>query len=435
MSSARLSELHREFPQSAEAERGVLGAMFLSPIDVRAMCAEEGVGTAEFYLPAHAALFKAMAGILDAGRPLEFIVLLQHLQDAGQLDTVGGPAYLNELSVLLPSAAYVKHHIEIVREKAKRRALIAALTRALTTAYDGADDTQELISDTHAAVGALVHERSKRPAVVDVVNEIIAEVRDGRDDTGLIAMNLPGIGDRLRLYRGDLLIISAPTSCGKTALASQIALQLAKEGRRVAMYPLEMAQRQMLRRAIAQIGGHNADFVRKLVRQADPMNPSQKTRQIVGEFVETAKAVIRFGLHIRDDLFRWDQIRADLRTEHAKRPFAFAMIDYLQLIQTGTRHERKQLAIAEITQGAKMLAKELDCIICIPSQVNKEGGTREAQDAENDASALVKIHGEEDASGDVHPGRVSIWKQREGQRHVDLPLQFNGLLTRFEEKE
>jgi len=158
-------------------------------------------------------------------------------------------------------------------------------------------------------------------------------------------------------------------------------------------------------------------------------------RKIVENFMTTARTIAALPIHMRDDLSLWEQIRADLRAEHVRQPFGFVMIDYLQLIQSNVRHQSRQLAIAEITQGAKLLAKELDCVICLPSQQNKDGGTREAQDAENDASALVKIHGEENEHKEMRPGRITVWKQREGERHIVLPLAFNPIMTRFDYAE
>lgn len=427
--------LHREFPQSPEAERGVLCCLMLAPVECRAICSQHGINADSFYLPAHAIIFDAFVKVIDSGKGWDFLTVLQLLRDAGNLEAVGGGGYLNEINCLLPSAANLGEYLDILVEKSIRRQVIAIATEAVKDAYahgDGAE-TREIVEKLQVRFGALLGRKSTRPSIRDSLNEILTEVREGRDDTGVVKIPMAGIGDRLRLYRGDLLIISAPTSCGKSALAVQMALAACKgkEGR-VACYPLEMRQRQVLKRAIAQLGGHNADFVRKLVRQGDPLNPSPGTLRIVGEFKQTVTALLEFPLHVRDDLFRWEHIRADLKAEHAKAPFSFVVIDYLQLIQGATK-ERRQLAIAELTQGAKNLAAELDCVICIPSQVNKDGGTREAQDTEFDCSALIKIHGKVDENGDTHPGRVSVWKQREGERHVDLPLKFNPILTRFED--
>ncbi len=423
-----MSELHRQFPQSPESERGVLSALLLAPNEVRALCLERGVTKEAFYLPAHQHLFDVMAGILDGNRPLEFLGLMTTLRDRSLLETIGGPAYLNELSNLLPSAAYVSHHIEDLLNKRKLRDLIAICHEGSERAWDN-QDAGELIARVHGDVGKLIHQRTNRPTVKQVLQEIVDEVREGKDDTGLVQIPINGVHGRLKLYRGDLFVISAPTSCGKSALAAQFVLGCGKLQHRVAFYPVEMKQKQTLKRAIAQMGGNNADFVRKTALGPE----SAWAKGVIDDFMEVAKTIAGMNIHMRDDLVEWQQIRADLRVEQAKAPFTFVLIDYLQILETPiSRNQSRQQQLSEVSKDMKRLAKELDCIICVPSQQNEDGNTREARDIENDASALVKIHGDKDDTGDMRPGRVSVWKQREGERHLDLPLKFNGLLTRFE---
>jgi len=426
-----LSANHREFPQAPDAERAVLSSILLSPRESLHVCTEKELTKGAFYLPAHAEIYETLTTLSAENKPLDFITVAESLRDRNMLDAVGGPAYLNELFVLLPSAANVGFYVELLLSKAILRNLIGICTDATENAYEGDTRPSELVSDIHARIGSLIHRKSSRKTVKETLQEIVDEVREGKDDTGLVFMPVQGINGRLKLYLGDLLMITAPTSCGKTALAAQIAMGIAGAGKRVALYPLEMAQEQVLKRSIAQAGGHNADFVRKLVKDNAGNPPSEFVKKTVKDFMETAREIGKMDIHMRDDLSRWDQIRADIRMEHAIHPFTFILIDYLQLIQTSGKHERRQLAIAEITQGAKLLAGELQCVICMPSQVNKDGGTREAQDAENDASALLKIHPLE-GKDEPEPGRVTVWKQREGKRHLELPLRFNPDLTRFD---
>lgn len=424
----------RAFPQDNDAEKGVLASLLLAPQDVRACCSRWDLDGRDFNLAAHRIIFETACSIVDGNGPLDIITLGSKLRDEGNLEKAGGAAYVSDLYFFVPSAANVKAYAETVLEKSRARAALQTAIRLTTELYDGSEPL-EAVAAAHGALGQLLQTRTRRPNHREVLQSIVDEVREGRDDSGLVPVPMEGIHGRLKLYRGDLLIITAPTSCGKTALGTQISYSLAKHQHRIALYPLEMAQRQVMKRAIAQMGGHNADFVRKIAKEniGKPV-ASEYATKIVGEFVETARALAALDIHLRDDLFRWDQIRNDIRQEHARKPFTFILIDYLQLVQSNGRHERKQLQIAEITQGAKLLAGELECIVCLPSQVNKDGGTREAQDAENDASALIKIHPLE-GKDEPEPGRVTVWKQREGQRHIDLCLKFNPDLTRFDYRE
>ena len=278
-------------------------------------------------------------------------------------------------------------------------------------------------------------EKTKRQTVKETIKEILREMMTGHADGEIMPTGISELDTKLSLYRGDLLIISAPTSCGKSALANQILITSALDlGARVAFYPLEMRQKQTLKRALAMRARVNVKYARSIVNNAKGEEAEKYADEIVGKIKDAAVKISNARIHIRDDLYALESIIADIRAEHAKGAFDFIAIDYLQLIRITGKFERRQLQIAEITQRLKMVANELDCVIIVPSQQNKEGGTREAGDAENDASALIKIDAEVATNGDISPGRMSIWKQREGARGVDLNFTFNGLLTLFEPK-
>lgn len=419
-------------PQAPDAEEGVLASFILAPREVAALCGREGIRPESFHIPANAEIFGVLCELWEQSKPVEALTISQTLRDRNKLDAVGGFPKISSLTMLLPTAANVKHYLDIVLEKHRLREIIRVCTEYAARSYDEQDALPALLDGLHGEVTALTQRRAPRQTVRDVVKEILKEITTGESDATLLKTGMEGVDGRLSLYRGDVLMITAPTSCGKSALSFQMAFQAAMRGHRIALYPLEMKQKQSLKRAIAQLSGYNAEFVRKLAINAKTEAQNQQAQKAVRDFADAASTVINMRPHMRDDLHSIEAITADIRAEHAVNPIDFIVIDYLQLIQTGKRYERRQLELASITQGLKQLAQSLDCVICVPSQVNKEGGTREAQDAENDASALIKIHADQNDAGDIHPGRVEIWKQREGARHVDLPLKFNGLLTRFE---
>ena len=426
-----LPDIHRLLPSSPDAEKGVLSSFMLSPVEVAQVCALEGIHAGKFHIPANAKIFSAMMAITEKGTPVDFVTVTTALRDAGCLDSVGGAGYITELFTFLPTAAAVKFYTAAVNRADLSRQVIRIGTEYAARAYDASEDPENLAGEAHGALTGLLVKKSKRQSVKDSLNEILAEAANGKDDSGIIRTGIREIDDRLRLFRGNLLIISAPTSCGKSALSLQIASSMAMQGHRVAIYTLEMSQKETLTRMIAQIGGNNSEYVRKAVALTG-LAPTDYTKRICQEFKDAIMQILKARIHIRDDLNRAEDIFADFRAEHAREPFEYGLIDYLQIMRSSGRYERKQLQIADITQRAKALAIECGTLICIPSQVNKDGGTREAEDAENDASALLKITGEKDAKGNVTPDRVSIWKQRAGARHVDIPLKFNGVLTRFD---
>lgn len=425
--------VNRALPSAIDAEDAALGCLMLSPVEVYALMTQHGIGPAHFASPPNREILSTIEWLIRDGAPVEALMIATRLRDAGKLESVGGFARISALNTGVGTAVNAAHYLRILHEKHLLRRAILVGTGYAREAYEPDADPLNILQRMHAEITALLSKQSTRPRLLEVMKEIIREVQTGQDDLELLPVTLDGIKGRLKLYRGDLLIVSAPTSCGKSALSAQLAFDQAVQGRRVALYPLEMAQKQTLKRAIAQLGGNNADWVRSVVQKAGiDVERIEKAKPIVENFVATANTILRFDPHLRDDLFSLEAIAADIRAEHSRKPFAFVLIDYLQLLTCAGRFERKQLQIAHITQSLKRLASELGCVVCLPSQVNNDGATREAKDAENDASALVKICGEEDDKGDVRPGRVTIWKQREGARHIDLPLKFNGLLTRFE---
>lgn len=426
-----LPDIHRLLPQSPDAEMGVLSSLVLAPREVFAACHSAKLDADAFHIPAYGDIFRILTEIWDSGKPLDFITITQHVRDRNKLDGIGGPATITSLFTFLATATNAAHYIEIVTQKARAREMIRICTLYAARAYDEPDDVLALAGEAHGELTAMLHTPSKRKRVNAVLAEIIEEVNSGKDDAGLMPTGIREMDERLKLYRGDFLVITAPTSCGKSSLAFQIWASLAMQGRRCAAYPLEMSAKQTLKRSIAQLGGNHTDFVRRVAKDATNP-PSQFSKKVLNDFGVVCQIISTLKLHIRDDLYRLEAILADIRMEHAVAPFDFILIDYLQLIQIGDKAERRQLQIAAITQRMKALANELQCIVCIPSQVNKEGGTREAQDAENDASAILRIHGEEDEKGDMRPVRISVWKNREGQRHVDIPLRFNPQLVRFD---
>ena len=426
-----LPDIHRLLPSSEDAEKGVLASFMLAPIEVAQICAIEGVSPERFHFPAYAKVFTALLEMVANCQPVDFVTLTNSLRSAGSLDAVGGAAFITTLYTFISTAANVRFYIAAMNRDYLSRQVIKICTEYAARAYDTAEDPEKLAGDAHGALTGLLVKKSKRQTVKQTLQEIVDEVARGKDDSGIVRTGIEVIDDRLKLFRGNLLIISAPTSCGKSALSLQMASHMALAGSRVAIYTLEMSQKETLTRMIAQIGGNNADFVRRAVALSG-LTPSDFTLRTVAEFRAAVDRILQIKMHIRDDLTRAEDIFADFRAEHAKEPFDFCLIDYLQIIRSTGKYERKQLQIADITQRAKALANECGTVICIPSQVNKDGGTREAEDAENDASALLKITGEKDDKGNVRPERVSIWKQRAGARHIDIPLVFNGLLTRFD---
>ena len=429
-----LPDVHRLLPASPECEKGVLASFLLAPVEVSQILAGEGIGENYFHVPAHGKVFSLFRDMQTDGKALDFVTIVAEMHAKGVPD-LGGAGFVSSLFTFLPTAANVQFYIDTVKRDYVAREIIRVGSQYAGMAYDPGADVKTLASGLHGEITALLVEKTKRQTVKETIKEILREMMTGHADGEIMPTGISELDTKLSLYRGDLLIISAPTSCGKSALANQILITSALDlGARVAFYPLEMRQKQTLKRALAMRARVNVKYARSIVNNAKGEEAEKYADEIVGKIKDAAVKISNARIHIRDDLYALESIIADIRAEHAKGAFDFIAIDYLQLIRITGKFERRQLQIAEITQRLKMVANELDCVIIVPSQQNKEGGTREAGDAENDASALIKIDAEVATNGDISPGRMSIWKQREGARGVDLNFTFNGLLTLFEPK-
>jgi replicative DNA helicase len=427
-----LPDIHRLLPQSPEAEMGVISSFMLAPVEVYQICTQLGIGSHFFHIPAHAEVYTSLVSMAMDNKPMDIITVTQAIRERGKLEAVGGPAAITSLAHFMPTAANVHYYLDELKRHHLAREVIRIGTEYAARAYEATEEPENLAHEAHSALTALLVTKSKRKTIKEHVMDIISEMQDGAPDGEIIPTGIPEIDAKLQLYRGDLLIISAPTSCGKSALTNQILLTAAIENKaRIAFYPLESRTKQMIKRALAVRAGFNVKFARNIANNAKNQEQEAYAGKMFAALTKAAQEIVTAPLHIRDDLYTLESIIADLRAEHAKSPFSFAAIDYLQLIRCAGKFERRQLMIAEITQRLKVTANELNMVLIVPSQQNKEGGTREAADSEMDASALIKIHADTE-SEDVKPGRVEIWKQREGSRHGNLNLIFNDILTRFE---
>lgn len=430
LASTESQDAFRALPSAPEAELALLSCMALAPAQVFAICRAAGIHEGSFLPANHKGAFSLMAGFAADGTPVDFVTVSSAFRAAGNLDAFGGMPFVASLFTTSPSPTLASHYAAIVAEKSLAREIIRIGTLYAGKAYGSEDEPHTLIAGLFKDVCNLVG--NKRPAmtVAQAVDAIRDEIVTGAPDGELLPMGWPVLDTVLALYRGDYLVISAPTSCGKSALALQICLKYAMTGKRAAFYGLEMSTKRNVKRAIANLANYTPDFVRDTVRQS--ANETFKVT-VVENFVSVAKTLKTLPFYVRDDLHDFTAIVADIRIQHAQNPLTFVAVDYLQLIRSEGSKERRQLQIAAMTQAFKLLAAELAIIICTPSQVNKDGGTREAADAENDASALLKIVAEVDDDGNPRFGKLIVWKSREGARFLDVPVTFNGRHARFEE--
>ena len=368
------SEL-RVQPQDLIAEQSVLGSVFISPEKLIAV--REYIDPDDFYKYAHRVIFKAMISLSDQNDAIDATTVRAILDNQGDLQNIGGISYLVELVNSVPTSANAEYYAKIVAEKAMLRRIISRLTEAVNQAYEGAINSEDIISGAEKAL-IDVNERSNRSGfrkISDVlaVNYENLEVRSQQitDVTGLAT----GFRDLDKITTGlhpdQLIILAARPAVGKTAFVLNIAQNVGtKMNRPVAIFSLEMGAESLVDRMLASEGMVDAHNLRT----------GQLTEQDWQNITLAQGTLADAPIYIDDTPgIKVTEIRARARKldQELEKGLGLIVIDYLQLI-TGTRPENRQQEVSDISRQLKILAKELGVPVIALSQLSR--GVEQRQD-------------------------------------------------------
>jgi len=387
-------------PQALEAEMSLLGAMLW---DHRVVGDVVVVlrGGEDFARPAHRVIYDAVVELYDKVGAVDVVQLHQRLLDRGILEEVGGLDYLVQLAESVPSAANAVHYAELVREKAILRELIEAAGEILEDAHHGREGATSTLESAEQRIFQIAQRRD-RVALTDL-KQILEETmkrleeNEGRTITG-VATGFVELDEMTSgLQPGEMIILAARPSMGKTALALNLAENIAMDGKPVAIFSLEMSRQQLVQRLLCsrgQIDGQR--FRRNLLRQDD-------YQRLMAACHDLSSAPIMIddtpGLTLL-------QLRSKARRMKEKSGLEAIVIDYLQLMSAGGRVESRQLEVSEISRGIKAMARELEVPVVCLSQLNRaaeqrEGhrprmsDLRESGSIEQDADVVSMLHREE----------------------------------------
>lgn len=436
-------------PHSVEAEQALLGGLFL---DVRAFDKVAGIVTEQdFFTLDHRKVFRAVSRLIERGQPVDTVTVADFLQSHHQLDEIGGLAYLVQLAQATPSAANIQKHAEIVRESALKRALVAASNDIAEKVHAPAGLTgRELLDYAQAKVMAISEKALKHGSgpqhagvVMDAVLLRINELseRKSHDEvtglkTGFAELDKMTTG----MQPGELIVIAARPSMGKTALALGICENVALvQGKRALFFSLEMANDQLGIRMLASVSRVNQQRV-KIGR----MNEAEWQRAY-----EASNRIREAGLYFEEEgSLTTNELRARARTVHREcGGLDLVVVDYLQLMQGSGRTDNRALEVAEMSRGLKMLAKELCCPVIALSQLNRGleqrpnkrpimSDLRDSGGIEQDADWILFVYRDEVYnvdSPDKGIAELIIGKQRNGPTGT-VDANWIGELTRFEDR-
>ena len=435
-------------PHSIEAESSVLGGLLLD----NAAWDRVGdlLGEDDFYRYEHRLIYSAMVALINGSKPADVITVHEQLQHTGKGEEVGGLAYLNALAQYVPSAGNIRRYAEIVRERAILRKLVKASDEIASNAFNPQgrpvamilDDSEQKIFNIGEEGSRLKRGfQSMDMLAVDLLDRV-QELADNPNDVTGVPTGFYDL-DRMTsgLQSGDLVVLAARPSMGKTALAINIAEHVAlNEGLPVAVFSMEMGASQLAVRIVGSIGRIDQGHLRtgKLTDQEWP------------RLTEAIEKLRNISLHIDETAgLTSSELRANARRLARQcGKLGLIVVDYLQLMSgsDGGADENRATELGEISRGLKMLAKELGCPVIALSQLNRSvesrtdkrpmmSDLRESGAIEQDADIIMFIYRDEYYSKEAckEPGvaEIIIAKQRNGPTGT-VKLAFLRQLTRFE---
>jgi replicative DNA helicase len=442
MADTAVATAERSLPHNLEAERSVLGAILVHNDAFN--LAVQVIDSSDFYRDAHRRVFDKMIALNERAQAIDFVTLKEELSRAGELDEVGGPAYIASLADGVPRATNVEYYAKIVKEKSTLRALITAAGKILANAYEADQESDLILDEAESAIFAVADDRLKAGFVSmrDLVHETYPKIEQAFEQKRLITGVPTGFVDLDEMTRGlqsgDLIIVAARPSMGKTSLVRNIAQYVAAQPEfTVGFFSLEMSKESLFIRMLtseAQIDSHR--LMSGAVGNKDYPRISHALESLSG-----------MKLYIDDTAnIGVLEMRAKSRRLQSEHGLNLIVVDYIQLMSGRGRFENRTLELASISRSLKGLAKELSVPIIVLSQLSRApesrsdhrpqlSDLRESGALEQDADLVALIYrddvyNKDPNNPDAGTAEIIVAKQRNGPTGV-VKLAFLREQTRF----
>ncbi len=441
-------------PCSEEAERGVLGSALIDPGRVLDLCIERGLDQDAFYLKHHQAVYDVLLEMHRESRAIDLLTVEQYLKDHGKLDALGGGAFLETLEDSTPTPAHAEYYIQIVAEKHLLRKIIACSQEAIDQCYAPERDAAEVLGTAEQAIFEVSAARRGDwgrawPEMVNQVMKDIEVIFQTRKPATGMSSGYVGIDERLGGFKGgEMIILAARPSQGKTSLALNIAENVATvskqdpQARPVAVFSLEMSSEQLVQRMLfarARVPAHRlmSGFISE-VNHAD--------------LAQAASALMKAPIIIDDSAgLEALEVRSRARRLMRKYNIELVIIDYLQLLNYSMyARDGRQRETAAISGALKAMAKELNVPVLVLSQLSRAPETRDrlavpklsdlrdSGSIEQDADVVLMLRRPCKYPGDEHEhdktlAVVDVAKNRNGPTGF-VHLNFFEEYTRFDNR-
>lgn len=435
-------------PQAIDAEMSILGAVFVSngAIDT----AHAVMKVDDLYRESHRKIFGAMTRLADKGEPIDLVTLSNELKRIGELEEVGGGAYLYTLSDYVPMAENIAHYCRIVTEAAKARRLITNATDAVNLAYKGGN-LDEAVAKLESAILPSIDKQGEPIQINVTLKDAIKRIESRYESRGELTGISYGLDEldavTLGMHRGDLIIVAGRPSMGKTAFVLNALKATCAEGHSGMLFSLEMSRMDNIDRMLASYG---AAYQRLRSGRLEE-NDWPKLTAAAGKMHDWTFPIDDSAILTMRDL------RAKARRQK-KNGLDVLAVDYLQLMQLSDTKMNLVQGLGEISRGLKLLARELDITVIALSQLNRSvdsrpdkrpnmSDLRDSGAIEQDADLILfpyrpaaycdkcrdKIDdGEHDLKAHQAKAEIIIGKQRAGERNMSIPVCWLGEYQRFE---
>jgi replicative DNA helicase len=419
-------------PQSLDAEISVLGSVMLREDAFDEV--DHLIDPEDFYYPSNKTIFQVCRELRSSNKPIDSVSITTWLEKLGMLDAIGGVAYIGRIMEATPSTYHAEHHAQTVAGKSQLRKIIGVCRKAASDAMEG-EESSEIIGEAESALLSIL-EKTATPHPMEI-RDCLEEVFQ-RLDSGLppgIPTGLEKLDELYQLQGGNLVVVAARPSMGKTGLAVNIALNVARQGKGVLFFSLEQNRMELAGRFLSCQSGVSSLKISRMepIDDEDRLTLLEKSTELASLPIFT----------VDDPGITVNKIAAHSRLWKRKRGIELVVVDYLQLIEPDDRRLVREQQVATMSRSLKKLAGQLNIPVIVMAQLNRESekrpdkkprlsDLRESGAIEQDANCVILIHRPEYYNLNDRPGEadLDLAKNRDGKTG-SVAVQFDQSTVTF----